>query len=252
MTTKRKSLSEKELPEIIDLYKKRGWPVSMVSEKFGVSDYKVRKFLKENEIELNKKSYQTIIFESFFTNNSVNISKKDFLRENKICQRLFQMVPDIRFWVFFDFSKYSDAADSLLYFTTEEWESYFNEQYRVFSTNIEESSRILELAFGANYKEKLNKKYGKQLLAASKLFDLISDLSFWENFKFDKNVYSLYYYLADGIKEDVLSKYKLSKINLNKKVSEKISDVKIGEDLSFSNRRKGNAFDFLREQENNG
>jgi hypothetical protein len=247
----KKDLTEKDLPEIKFLYKDKGWPVSMVSKKFGVSDYKARKFLNQNGIELNKKTYQTIIFQSFLSDrpSSQQYSNQEFSRENKICQRLFKTIPDVRFWKFFDFSRYSDVADSLLYFTTEEWEAQFREEYEVFSTNINEASKLLEISFGKDYKNKLGKKYRKQLVAASQLYNLIPDLFFWENFKFDEKVFSLYYYLVDGIKEDILNSYKISKINLKKKESEKIGDEKIGEDF-VSSKKTNNIADFLSKYEN--
>jgi hypothetical protein len=210
--------------------------MSMIAKKFNVTEYKVRKTVRELGI-VAPRQYIHVILGSFLGEKVLDDA--GYRREMKFCQRLFELVPDVRFWETFDFSSY--GADSLAYFSTKGWEDQFLEMYELFAVDIDKFSFILDLCFG----EKLSgKKRRKQLINAKKLYEIFPNEKFWRNFDFSAKPFCLSFYLTSFGVEEIRKKSASFGIEVAPTHREIISENRVVEKMEIKSRPR-NIFEFL-------
>ena len=250
MSRKSKPLYPDKVKEIKKRVGPMGQPIPLVSKSLELSEYQIKKAIKEENLEKCQESYIAVIINRAFKED---LSDSEFVKQRALAKKLFGHAPDIRFWNQFSFSKYEGKYSCLTYFLTGflnnlkgQYES-FNE---IMNQGINSGAEIIAKQVFPN-KDLTQSNFCNILVQANHIFNRFPDKDFWCNFKLlkefpDYEVGSLNFFLMDFALKRIEFKYKMFKMVIPKTQRTEILRNKIGEDYPIV--KKESMVEFLKSQ----
>ena len=228
------------------LVSEMGQPIKMVAETLGITEYRVRKVIKDNEIKKSSESATDVIIGKAFTDR---LEEREYLKQKAFAVRLFKVAPDIRFWKSFTFKKFSYTC--LSYFTTG-FLKKLEAQYEAFQqTMVSGSISGAMIILTKLYPDKDFTQSNNQgfVADASLMYTEIPDDDFWKSFDLlkafpDYKLGSLKYFHMDFAKKEIRNHYNRFKFNPPTPEKVQLEENKIGDDAEVKSRTRS-TIDFL-------